>query len=211
MTRRGGGARGAARMGEKENVVVDAEDRARIAAIVGNGIGSLKPVQRARTSEPLTKRVQAASAARYVGWNRPPTWRRRRCFAEKGTGSPQRDRLRLPGRALLRLETAARTIAPTCREAPGEAARPTSATIPPRPPSRPDRRLLANGGRERRLNACMSEHPLPFPLIRPTFPGSPQSPHCGNSSSEHNQYERHQFIRLLVRSLYIIEPRSGAV
>ena len=103
------------------NVIVGAEDRARLAAIVGDRSRPLKHVQRVRIILSSAERLPVAEVARLAGASRPAVWRWQRRFAEEGVDGLLRDKTRPPGRAPLPPETIARVVAMTCQEeAPGE-------------------------------------------------------------------------------------------
>ncbi len=110
-------------MAQELNVIVGAEDRARLAAIVGDRSRPLKHVQRVRIILSSAERLPVAEVARLAGVSRPAVWRWQRRFAEEGVEGLLRDKTRPPGRAPLPPETIARVVAMTCQEeAPGETA-----------------------------------------------------------------------------------------
>ena len=108
-------------MAQELNVIVGAEDRARLAATVDDRSRPLKHVQRVRIILSSAERLPVAEVARLAGVSRPAVWRWQRRFAEEGVDGLLRDKTRPPGRAPLPPETIARVVAMTCQEeAPGE-------------------------------------------------------------------------------------------
>ena len=107
-----------AAMAQELNVIVGAEDCARLAAIVDNRSRPLKHVQRARIILSSAERLTAAEVARRAGVSRPTVWRWQRRFAEEGVDGLLRDKTRPPGRAPLPPETIAQVVTMTCQEAP---------------------------------------------------------------------------------------------
>ena len=127
-------------MAQTTCVIPPAEDRARLAAIIGDRRLPLKPVQRARIVLLSADRLSVAEVARRVGVSRPAVWRWQQRYAEQGVDGLLRDKTRPPGRAPLPAATVARVLALTCSEPPGEA---THWTVPRRGQGR--RHLLARG------------------------------------------------------------------
>ena len=116
-------------MAQELNVIVGAEDRARLAAVVVDRSRPLKHMQRARIILFSAERLPVAEVARRAGVSRPTVWRWQSRFAEQGVDGLQRDKTRPPGRAPLPPETVARVVTMTCREeAPGETTHWTRAT-----------------------------------------------------------------------------------
>ena len=107
-------------MAQDLEVVVTADDRARLAAVVADRNRSLKHVQRARIVLLSAGRSSVAEIARAVGMSRPSVWRWQRRFAEAGVDGLVRDRTRPPGTPPLPRATVERVVALTCAEPPGE-------------------------------------------------------------------------------------------
>jgi transposase len=102
-------------------VLVNADDRARLAAIAGSGRRPHRHVVRARIILQSAERLPVQEVARRAGVSRPAVWRWQRRFAELGVDGLLRDKPRVPGKAPLPSETVQRVLAMTCSEAPGEA------------------------------------------------------------------------------------------
>ena len=102
-------------------VIVDAEDRARLAVVVGDRNRPHKHVLRARIVLLSADRLPVAQVARQTGVSRPSVWRWQRRFAEAGVAGLLRDKTRPPGTPPLPAETVARVVALTCSEPLGEA------------------------------------------------------------------------------------------
>ena len=102
-------------------VIVGADERARLAAIVGDRSRPLKHVQRARIVLFSAERLPVLEVARRAGVSRPAVWRWQRRFAEEGVDGLLRDKTRRPGKAPLPATTVAKVLALTCAEPPGEA------------------------------------------------------------------------------------------
>ena len=107
-------------MGQTVSVIVDAEDRERLAAIIGDRNRPLKHVQRARIVLLSADRLPAAEIARQAGVSRPSVWRWQRRYAESGVDVLLREPSRKPGKAPLPASTVNRIVALTCTEPPGE-------------------------------------------------------------------------------------------
>jgi transposase len=101
-------------------VIVNAEDRARLAAIVGDRSRALKHVQRARIVLFSAERVAVLAVARRAGVSRPAVWRWQKRYAEEGVDGLLRDKTRPPGKPPLPAATVAKVLALTCTEPPGE-------------------------------------------------------------------------------------------
>jgi len=102
-------------------VIVGADERARLAAIVGDRSRPLKHVQRARIVLFSAERLPVLEVARRAGVSRPAVWRWQRRFAEEGVDGLLRDKTRPPGKPPLPAATVAKVLALTCAEPPGEA------------------------------------------------------------------------------------------
>jgi transposase-like protein len=101
--------------------LVSAEDRLRLAAIVGDRDRPQKHVARARIVLLSADRLDVAAIARRAGISRPAVWRWQRRYAEAGVDGLLRDKTRRPGKARLGDALAHRVVALTCGEPPGEA------------------------------------------------------------------------------------------
>ncbi len=108
-------------MAQTVDVIVDAEDRARLAAVVGDRNRLQKHVQRARIVLLSAERLPVLTVANAVGVSRPSVWRWQQRFAEAGVEGLLRDKTRPPGKAPLPAGTVAKILALPCTEAPGEA------------------------------------------------------------------------------------------
>ena len=102
-------------------VIVGAEDRARLAAVVGERSRPHKHVVRARIILLSAERLTVAAVARQAGVGRPSVWRWQRRYAEQGVAGLLRDKTRPPGKPPLAPETVQRVVTLTCGPAPGEA------------------------------------------------------------------------------------------
>jgi transposase len=102
-------------------VVVGTEDRARLAAVVGDRSRPLKHIQRVRIVLHSADRLCVAEVARRAGVSRPAVWRWQRRFAEEGVDGLLRERTRPPGKAPLPAAIVAEVLALPCSEPPGEA------------------------------------------------------------------------------------------
>ena len=107
-------------MAQEVCVIVGAEDRARLAAIVGERSRPLKHLQRARIVLFSADRLPVAEVARRVGVSRPAVCRWQRRYAETGVDGLLRDKTRPPGKAPVPPATVAKVLALTCAEPPGE-------------------------------------------------------------------------------------------
>ena len=101
--------------------VVSAEDRLRLASIVGDRNRPQKHVTRARIVLLSADRLDVASIARRAGTSRPSVWRWQRRYAAAGVDGLLRDKTRRPGKPPLGDAVANRVVALTCGEPPGEA------------------------------------------------------------------------------------------
>jgi transposase len=108
-------------MAQTVSVIVGAEDRARLAAVVGDRNRLQKHVQRARIVLLSAERLPVLAVASEVGISRPAVWRWQQRFAEAGVDGLLRDKTRKPGKPRLSAETVAKVLALPCTEAPGEA------------------------------------------------------------------------------------------
>ena len=102
-------------------VIVGAEDRERLAAIIGDRSRPLKHVQRARIVLFSAERLPVLAIARRAGVSRPAVWRWQRRYSEQGVDGLLRDKTRPPGKPPVPAATVAKVLALTCAEPPGEA------------------------------------------------------------------------------------------
>ena len=108
-------------MGQEVCVLVNAEDRARLAAIAGDRGRPHKHVLRARIILWSAERLAVLEVARRAGVSRPSVWRWQRRFAELGVDGLLREKPRIPGKPPLPRETVEWVVALTCSQPPGEA------------------------------------------------------------------------------------------
>ena len=101
-------------------VLVTADDRARLAAIAGDGSRPYKHVLRARIILHSADCLPVQEVARRAGVSRPAVWRWQRRFAELGVDGLLREKPRIPGKPPLPRETVERVLALNCTEPPGE-------------------------------------------------------------------------------------------
>ena len=102
-------------------MLVNADDRARLAAMAGDRSRPHKHVLRARIILHSAERLPVLEVARRAGVSRPAVWRWQRRFAELGVDGLLREKPRIPGKPPLPRETVERVVALTCCEPPGEA------------------------------------------------------------------------------------------
>jgi transposase len=101
-------------------VLLDAEERTRIAALVSDRNLPHKHIQRARIVLLSADRLAVAEVARQTGASRPTVWRWQQRFAEAGVMGLLRDKTRKPGRKPLPAATVAKILALPCGEPPGQ-------------------------------------------------------------------------------------------
>ena len=101
-------------------VIVSAEDRARLAAIVGDRSRPLKHVQRARIVLHSADLRPALEISRRAGVSRPAVWRWQRHYAEGGVDRLLREGSRKPGKAPVAVATVAKVLALTSADPPAE-------------------------------------------------------------------------------------------
>ena len=101
-------------------VIVGAEDRSRLAAVVGDRSRPLKHIQRARIVLLSAERLPVLAVAHRAGVSRPSVWRWQRRYAEEGVDGLLRDKTRPPGKPPVPVATVAKVLALTCAEPPGE-------------------------------------------------------------------------------------------
>lgn len=97
------------------------EDRARLAAVVGDRNSSQKHVVRARIVLLSADRLPVVDVARQIGVSRPAVWRWQVRYAEQGVDGLLRDKTRKPGKVPIALETVAQVLALPCSAPPGTA------------------------------------------------------------------------------------------
>ncbi|MFZ0255513.1 MAG: IS630 family transposase [Gammaproteobacteria bacterium] len=102
-------------------ILLPAEDRARLAVVIGDRNRPRKHIQRARIIVLSADRLPVIDVARQTGVGRPTVWRWQHRFAEEGVEGLLRDKTRKPGKPPLSAETIAKVVAPPCSEPPGEA------------------------------------------------------------------------------------------
>ena len=108
-------------MAQELCVNVNAEDRARLSAVIGDRNCPLKHGQRAKIILLSADRLAVAAVARRAGVSRPAVWRWQRRYAEEGVDGLLRDKTRPPGKPPLPAATVAEVLALTQSEPPGEA------------------------------------------------------------------------------------------
>src|SRR5436305_2153337 len=107
-------------MAQTVSVIVSAEERVRLAAIVGDRSRPLKHVQRARIVLHSADRLPVLEVAHRASVSRPAVWRWQRRYAEEGVEGLLHDKTRPPGTAPVPMTTVAKVLALTCAEPPGE-------------------------------------------------------------------------------------------
>ena len=88
-------------MAQTVSVIVSPEDRARLAAVVGDRSRPLKHIQRSRIVLVSAERLPVLTVAGRAGVSRPAVWRWQRRYAEEGVEGLLRDKTRPPGRPTL--------------------------------------------------------------------------------------------------------------
>ena len=102
-------------------VLLDVEERARLAALIGDRNRPQKHVQRARIVLLSADRLPVLSVAQQIDASRPAVWRWQQRFAEAGVEGLLRDKTRKPGKKPLPAATMAKILALPCGEPPGQA------------------------------------------------------------------------------------------
>src|SRR5436189_2160034 len=95
-------------MAQTVSVIVSAEERVRLAAIVGDRSRPLKHVQRARIVLHSADRLPVLEVARRASVSRPAVWRWQRRYAEEGVDGLLHDKPRPPGTAPVPMTTVAK-------------------------------------------------------------------------------------------------------
>lgn len=108
-------------MAQTVSILVGTEDRARLAAIIGDRNRPQKHVLRARIVLLSADRLPVIDVARQAEVSRPAVWRWQQRFAEEGIEGLLRDKTRKPGKPPLPVRTVAKVLALPCGEPPGEA------------------------------------------------------------------------------------------
>jgi len=106
-------------MAQTVSVIVGAEERARLAAILADRNRPQKHAQRANIILLSAERLPVLEVARRADVSRPAVWRWQVRYAEQGVDGLLRDKTRKPGRAPLPTTTVAKVLALTCSEPPG--------------------------------------------------------------------------------------------
>jgi transposase len=107
-------------MAQTVSVIVSVEDRARLAAIIGDRNRPLKHVQRARIILHSADRLPTQEVSRKAGVSRPAVWRWQRHYAEGGVERLLREGSRKPGKVPVPVATIAKVLALTCADPPSE-------------------------------------------------------------------------------------------
>jgi transposase len=107
-------------MAQTVSVIVSAEDRARLAAIVADRSRPLKHLQRAQIVLHSADRLPALEVARRAGVSRPAVGGRQGPYAEAGVDRLLREGTRKPGKPPTPTAVVAKVLALTCAEPPGE-------------------------------------------------------------------------------------------
>ena len=108
-------------MAQTVSVILPAEDRSQLAAVIGDRNRAQKHVRRAQIILYSADRLPVLDVARRSGVSRPAVWRWQQRYAEEGIDGVLRDKTRKPGREPLPPETVAKVLALPCSEAPGTA------------------------------------------------------------------------------------------
>jgi len=108
-------------MAQSVCVILGADDRARLTAIIGDRSRPLKHVQRTRIVLLSAQRLAVLEVARRAGVSRPAVWRWQQRYSEQGVDGLLRDKTRPPGKPPLPPATIAKVLALTCSPPPGEA------------------------------------------------------------------------------------------
>jgi transposase len=102
-------------------IILSAEDRTRLMAVVQDRNRLHKHVQRAKIVLHSAERRSVLDIAHLSGVSRPAVWRWQRRYAERGVDGLLRDKTRKPGKAPLPATTVAKVLALPCSEPPGAA------------------------------------------------------------------------------------------
>ncbi len=102
-------------------IILSADDRARLTAVIGARNRPQKHVQRARIVLNSDREPSVTEVARLAEASRPAVWCWQHRFAEEGVDGLLRDKTRPPGKQPLAPATVAKILALPCTEPPGEA------------------------------------------------------------------------------------------
>jgi transposase len=102
-------------------ILISPEDRARLAAVIGDRNSPQKHALRAKIVLHSAERRSVLDIARLGDASRPAVWRWQRRYAEQGVDGLLRDKTRKPGKARLPAKTVAKVLALPCSEPPGNA------------------------------------------------------------------------------------------
>jgi transposase len=105
-------------MAQTVNILLRADDRAALTAILDDRNRPQKHVQRARIVLLSADRLSVVEVARQTDMSRPAVWRWQQRFAEEGVDGLLRDKTRKPGRTPLAPATIAKVLALPCGEPP---------------------------------------------------------------------------------------------
>ena len=108
-------------MAQTLSILLFPEDRARLAAVIGDRNNPQKHVQRAQIVLHSAEKRSVLDVARRSGVSRPAVWRWQRRYAEQGVDGLLRDKTRKPGKTPLPAKTVAKVLALPCSEPPGNA------------------------------------------------------------------------------------------
>ena len=108
-------------MAQTVSIILFPEDRARLAAVIGDRNNPQKHVQRAQIVLHSAEKRSVLDVARRSGVSRPAVWRWQRRYAEQGVDGLLRDKTRKPGKTPLPAKTVAKVLALPCSEPPGNA------------------------------------------------------------------------------------------
>jgi transposase len=107
--------------GMKTDITVTAEDRARLARLLGDRNTPAKVVWRARIVLATADGANVKAICRATGKSKPCVWRWQKRFGDAGVDGLLRDKTRPPGRKPLPAELKAKVLAKTTRETPLDA------------------------------------------------------------------------------------------
>jgi len=107
-------------MAQTVSVIVSAEDRVRLTAVISDRSRPLKHVQRAKIVLHSAERLPVLEVANRADVSRPAVWRWQRHFAEGGVDRLLREGSRKPGKPPTPTAVVAKVLALTCAEPPGE-------------------------------------------------------------------------------------------
>jgi transposase len=107
-------------MAQTSCVILTADDRQRLAAIIGDRSRPLKHIQRARIVLHSDDRLPVLEVAKRADASRPAVWRWQQRYAEEGVDGLLRDKTRASGKPATPSDQVAKVLALTCSEPPGE-------------------------------------------------------------------------------------------